>query len=87
MKALLGAERILRESTPIILLEMLDDALRAQGSSASEILEFLRSKRYCVLKFDRAGTLSPLGSLAEASSNVVAVPESRVAQIQALSAS
>lgn len=86
MKVLLGAQRTLRDSAPVILFELLDNALRAQGSSAQEIFEFLRSKRYGLLKFDGAGALSPLHSPADASSNVVAAPESRLGQLQTLSA-
>jgi FkbM family methyltransferase len=86
MKVLLGAEQVLRESAPVILFELLDEALRAQASSANEVLEFLRNKEYRILKFDGNGILSPLQDVADASSNVVAVPEYRAAQVQALSA-
>ncbi|MBC7803167.1 MAG: FkbM family methyltransferase [Candidatus Parcubacteria bacterium] len=85
LAVLRGAERILRDSRPVILFELLDAALRAQNASACEVLEFLSRRGFSVLKFDAAGSLAPLSGIGDASSNLVAVPESRVAEVIARS--
>jgi FkbM family methyltransferase len=81
LAALRGAEQILNESRPVILFELLDEALRAQGASAREVLAFLAQRGYSVLKFDADGTLAPLARVEDASSNLVAVPDARVAEM------
>lgn len=78
-----GAERLLSESRPVILFELLDAALRAQDACAQEVLDFLTRRGFDVLKFDVAGTLSPLSGVLEASNNLVAVPSLRLAELLA----
>lgn len=78
-----GGRRILEAMRPLILLEISDRALRAQGSDAQKLIGLLRSELgYEIGVFsartggiellDRAGTLSP---------NVLAMPLDRVAEI------
>ena len=81
LAVLRGAEQILKESKPVILFELLDAALRAQGSSACEVLEFLKQRGFSILRFEADGTLAPLAGLEDASSNLVAVPDARVGDV------
>lgn len=85
LAVLRGAEQVLRESRPVILFELLDAALRAQNASAREVLAFLAQRGFSVLKFDADGTLAPLARVEDASSNLVAVPDARVAELVAIS--
>jgi FkbM family methyltransferase len=85
LAVLRGAEKVLRESRPVILFEMLDAALRAQNSSALELMDFFAQRKYSVLRFQADGTLAPLRCLDDASSNLVASPEGRQAELIALS--
>jgi FkbM family methyltransferase len=80
MAVLLGASRVL-DSRPVILFELLDQSLRAQGSSAQEVVQFLAARQFSVLAFDHDGRLSPLRRLSEASSNLVGVPPGRMDEV------
>jgi len=51
---LAGASRTLAQSRPLLLVEVFDDALRAQGSSARELVEGLRALGYELYTFDEA---------------------------------
>lgn len=81
LAVLRGAERVLNESRPVILFELLEEALRAQGASAREVLDFLARRGFSILKFNLDGTLAPLAGMEDASSNLVAVPDARVAEM------
>lgn len=76
-----GALRILREQKPIILLELSDQALQQQGSSASDTLSFLRGLGYSVHSFNEmTGMLVKMSELEDAnlSPNIVALPSTQV---------
>jgi FkbM family methyltransferase len=81
LRVLQGARRILEEDAPLILFEVLDNALRAQGASAETLINFLRAKGYAILKFNGDGHLSELSNATQASSNLLAVPTARVSDI------
>lgn len=69
-QVLQGAERILRDSRPIILAELSDSLLRGSGSSAQDLLEFITAHGYDV--FDPA---RPLGRPGEGGSgNILCFP-------------
>jgi len=76
-RVLEGARDVLRRMRPMILFEASDDALKGQGSSLSDLLEFFRSQNYRIYAFnDRTG--SPIPADGETrSDNMVAVPIER----------
>ncbi|MCA0301835.1 MAG: FkbM family methyltransferase [Proteobacteria bacterium] len=78
-----GATTVLEKMRPILLLEVNDKALRAQGNCADTLLETLRDKfGYRVFVFSSAtGLLEAWPSSNPLSSNVVAIPEQRVAEL------
>ena len=68
-----GAGRTLAQSRPLLLIEVFDDALRAQGSSARELVGRLRALGYRLYTFDEASGRPRLAREGEALSlNVVA---------------
>jgi len=80
-----GSRRVLREMKPVMLLEINENALKAQGGSAEAFLNTLRSDfGYEVLVFSPSTgrpELAPAdGSL---SSNVIAAPRDRVVELLA----
>lgn len=62
MKALSGAEKILRECKPSLILEINPEMLQASGSSAFEIFEFLRRLGYEISWIDERGWLELVGA-------------------------
>ena len=78
-----GATDVLEKMRPILLLEVNDKALRAQGNCADTLLETLRDRfGYRVFVFSSAtGLLEAWPSGNALSSNVVAIPEQRVAEL------
>lgn len=75
-----GARKVLNEMRPILLMELNDRALRAQGQSAEALLRTLREDvAYQILTFSHAtGLLDVTGADIGLSSNVAAVPRERV---------
>jgi len=72
-----GAIETLHRYRPILILEVLDPALRTQGSSAQELLDFLRSHEYRFFGFDIcSGLPSPIAD-SMADGNIVAVPNEK----------
>ena len=61
VRVLQGAGNVLREMRPLILFEVLDEALVHQGSSTSELLELLHDAQYSVWRFDPATGVPPPG--------------------------
>jgi FkbM family methyltransferase len=80
-----GARRVLSTMRPMILLEINDTALRAQGSSAEALLSTLRAEfGYDVLVFSPStGMIEWLADGVPLSANVVAVPAERTADLLA----
>ena len=75
---LAGASRTLAQSRPLLLVEVFDDALRAQGSSARELVERLRALGYELYTFDEASGQPRRAREGEALSlNVVAAHRER----------
>ncbi len=78
MSVLEGAVQTLSESRPLLLLELLDPALRRQGHSAAEVVEFLLDLGYEIYNFSSSTGLpvrADPGS--EYSENVVAAHRDR----------
>lgn len=74
VRVLQGARRVLRKLRPLILFEVLEEALVHQGSSLSELLELLHDARYSVCRFDPAtGLPVPAVSLTSVE-NMLALP-------------
>jgi FkbM family methyltransferase len=76
--ALRGALALLREFRPIVMLELQQASLAAQGSSADEVLALLREESFDLFEFEpSSGRLRPMSE--SASLNMVAVPSEKVA--------
>lgn len=73
MRVLSGASETLRDDKPLVLMELLDSALRGQGSSSKEVLDFIRTAGFRVFEFDPVSG-RPLLAVDEdpTSSNIVA---------------
>jgi FkbM family methyltransferase len=80
-----GARHVLSTMRPIILLEINDNALRAQETSGEALLSTLRDDfSYDIASFSAVtGKLEPLAGNAPLSANVVAMPRERTSQILA----
>ncbi len=76
--ALEGAEHIFTTFRPLLLLELSDEALRCQGSSAAEMLARLKSWDYAIYAFDSAsGELAMAREGEKLSDNIVAAHPDR----------
>jgi FkbM family methyltransferase len=78
-----GAGSVIKRMRPVMLMEVNDGALRAQGHSADELLATLRGKfGYEILVFSPAtGLLEAMTDGDSLSSNVVACPAEKVGEI------
>jgi FkbM family methyltransferase len=78
-----GARSVLKEMRPVMILEINDAALRAQGNSAAALLSALRTDYgYEILNFSQTtGMLEPVVDGAPLSANIVAPPKERVAEL------
>ena len=78
-----GARNVLTSMRPVMLLEINDGALCAQGVSAEAFLASLRAEfGYEVLVFSAVtGLLEPLAEGAVLSPNIVAVPKERLSDL------
>jgi len=73
MRVLHGATKTLQRDKPILMLELFDAALRGQGSSAQEVLAFLRDQGFDLYEFDAtSGKPTALQTAVTQSSNIVA---------------
>jgi FkbM family methyltransferase len=80
---ILGARRVIEATRPLILLEISDKALRAQGSDARALIDALRRDLgYEIGIFSvKSGRIEILGEGGNLSSNVLAMPRDRVPEI------
>jgi FkbM family methyltransferase len=80
-----GARHVLSTMRPIILLEINDNALRAQATSGEALLSTLRGDfNYDIMSFSGlTGEIERLSGSAPLSANVVAMPRERTQQILA----
>lgn len=78
-----GARGVLTKMRPVLMMEMSDGALRAQGSSEAELLGFLwRENGYEVLVFSaRSGLAERRAEGTRLSANVIALPQERVSDV------
>lgn len=75
LKVLRGALDTLKNDRPLILMELFDAALRGQGASAEEVIDFLRDIGYAISEFDLgSGTLVNMRKNPPDSANIVARP-------------
>jgi FkbM family methyltransferase len=78
LSVLTGAASVLRKQRPLLLLEVNENALRLQGTTAAALVEFLRAHDYDVYGFDPT-TGQPFASpKEELSDNIVAMPAKKV---------
>jgi len=79
-----GARSVLTSMRPLMLLEINDRALSAQGATAQTLLTCLQDDfRYDILAFSpKTGLLEPVSRGGVLSANVVAVPRERVGEIE-----
>lgn len=82
-RVLAGAEHVLAAMRPLLLLEINDGALKAQGTSANAILARLRTGfGYEIMNFSPVtGIVSPAGDKDPLSENIVAVPKERISEM------
>jgi hypothetical protein len=80
-RVIAGAATVLKSMRPILLLEVNDDALRAQGDCADSLIGTLRGELgYEILVFSAVTGLLEAPRAGDAlSANVVAIPSERVA--------
>ena len=80
---IVGARRMIEATQPLILLEISDKALRAQGSGARALIDTLRHDLgYEIGIFSaQSGRIELLGEGGDLSSNVLAMPRGRVSEI------
>lgn len=72
MDALTGGESLFENRPPpVVLIEVIDRLLRKQGSSAEEVLAWLRARGYELFEFDGAGQLIRVRAIQKG--NVVAL--------------
>jgi len=78
-----GARRVIEAARPLILLEISDKALRAQGSDARALIDALRGDLgYEIGIFSaKSGKIELLGEGGDLTSNVLAMPRDRVPEI------
>jgi len=76
-RVLEGSRRLIRQMRPVILFEASDEALRGQGSSLPELLEFLRAQEYRLYGFDAGTGLPILADGVAHSDNMLAIPKER----------
>jgi hypothetical protein len=73
MRVLRGAAQTLQVDKPMLLIELLDAALRGQASSAEEVLDFLRGLGFRIFEFDQiSGKPAEVLDAAPLSSNIIA---------------
>jgi FkbM family methyltransferase len=80
-----GGTNVLHRMRPLLLIEANDQALRTQGANSAALVEMLKAEfRYEVLVFsDSTGRVEVLRDGGKLSSNIIAVPADRVAEILA----
>lgn len=80
---IVGARRVIEAARPLILLEISDKALRAQGSDARALIDALRRDLgYEIGVFSaKSGRIELFGEGGHLTSNVLAMPRERVSEI------
>jgi FkbM family methyltransferase len=73
-KVLEGAQGVIQNFKPIILLELMDKALRYQGSSATQIVQYLQSLGYIIYDFSATSGKPVLSDCKKHSDNILACP-------------
>jgi len=78
-----GGRQVLKSMRPLILLEISDRALRAQGSDAKTLIGLLRGELgYEISVFSpRTGGVELLDNGGNLSPNVLAIPRERVGEV------
>lgn len=72
LKVLQGAQEIIRKFKPVILLELLDRSLQYQESSASQVVQCLKSLGYLIYDFSPVSGKPLLSDLNNHSDNIIA---------------
>jgi len=83
-RVLEGSRSVLRKMRPIVLFEASDDALKAQGTSVPDLLDFFRTLGYEFYIFDEhTGAPLPMDRRLP-SDNLIAIPAERTATIDSI---
>lgn len=73
-----GAEKVLQRDRPLLILELVDKTLAHQGSSATDVLQFLTERGYEIYRFsERTGLPEPARLGGALSPNIVAIHHER----------
>jgi FkbM family methyltransferase len=73
LRVLRGASALLRRHRPLIILELVDAALRHQGASREDVLSLLNEHGYRIWVFGASGVPEPVGSVELDGVNIIAV--------------
>ena len=80
-RVLEGSRKVLSELRPMILFEASDSALKKQGSSLPDVLDFLRSQNYRFYAFDEHTGAPIAANGAALSDNIIAIPAEKSADL------
>jgi FkbM family methyltransferase len=74
LRVLRGASALLRKHRPLVVLELIDAALRHQGASRADVIKLLQEHGYCFWVFGSSGKPEPASSVELDGVNIIAVP-------------
>jgi len=80
-RALRGGARVFKELRPVVIVELSEGSLEAQGSSGGELLSLFAGYGYDLHGFDAATGLLTANLAGQTGSNLVAVPRERAAVV------
>jgi FkbM family methyltransferase len=83
LRVLAGAENLLRNFRPAMIVEVVEPALSASGAASTAVIDAIRTAGYAVLSIDArtGGLVSQEVGDGPAEGNIVAVPAERVASL------
>lgn len=78
LELLQGSAKTLNSSRPILLCELADSRTSAWGYRASEIYEFLHTKKHLMYSITQEGKLKPCENQSTFHANLLVVPEEKI---------
>lgn len=81
-KVLKGGSNILKKNPPILLIELLREALHKQGSDEKKIIKFLKNKKYKILVLKKnTGAWTLFSKKNKLSENILAIPKQKILKL------